>query len=78
MPGLSRMVDPDCLPLPVKVIGAGSNLKAYFFPPCDASGARPVDYQFVPGTTHLAQLAKPRECVRLALDFLRPGGFSPC
>ena len=74
--GFSRMVDPDSLPLPVKVIGADPSLKHYFLPACDLSRSKSVDYEFLPGTTHLAQLEKPEECARLTVDFLRRTGFS--
>ena len=60
-------MDPDSLPLPVEVIGAGPNLKPCFIPPGYASGARSVDCECVSGTTHLAQLEQPREGGRLAL-----------
>lgn len=77
IPGFSRMVDPDALSLPVKVIGADPKIKHYFLPPCDLSGAKSVDFEFLSGTTHLAQLEKPEECARLTIDFLRRTGFSP-
>ena len=75
IPGFSRLVDPDSLPLPVKVIGADPSLKHYFLPPCDLSRAKSVDYEFLPGTTHLAQLEKPTECAERTVDFLRKAGF---
>ena len=77
IPGFSRMVDPDSLPLPVKVIGADPNLRHYFLPPCDLRGARSVEYEYLPGSTHLAQLEEPRECARLTRDFLERTGFGP-
>ena len=70
IPAFARMVDPDALPLPVKVIGADPKLRHYFLPPCDLSGARSVDFEFLPGTTHLAQLEEPEECARLTIGFL--------
>ena len=77
IPGFSRMVDPDSLPLPVKVIGADPNLRHYFLPPCDLRGARSVEFERMSGTTHLAQIEEPEECVRLTSDFLGRIGFGP-
>ena len=75
IPGFARMVDPDALPLPVKVVGADSSLKHYFLPPCDLSRAKSLDYVSLPGTTHLAQLEKPDECASRTVDFLTRTGF---
>ena len=76
MPGFARMVDVDSLPLPVKVIGADPKLRHYFLPPCDLRGATSVDFEFLPGTTHLAQLEEPEECARLTVEFLRGTGLA--
>lgn len=74
-PGFARMVDPDALPLPVKVIGADPSLRHYFLPPCDLSHAKSIDFESLPGTTHLAQLEKPEECASRTVDFLKRTGF---
>ena len=76
IPGFSRMVDPDALPLPVKVVGADPSLKHYFLPPCDLSRATSLDFEALPGTTHLAQVEKPEECARATVEFLGRVGFS--
>ena len=73
--GFSRMVDPDALPLPVKVVGADPSLKHYFLPPCDLRRAKSLDFESLPGTTHLAQLERPKECVVRTVDFLKKSGF---
>ncbi len=70
IPRFSRLVDPDSLPVPIKVIGADPNVRHDFFPPCDLRGSRIVDFESLSGTTHLAQLEKPEECARLTIDFL--------
>lgn len=75
VPGFARMVDPDALPLPVKVVGADPSLKHYFLPPCDLSRAKSIDFESLPGTTHLAQLEKPEECAWRTVDFLKKTGF---
>ncbi len=74
-PGFARMVEPDALPLPVKVVGADPCLKHYFLPPCDLSRAESIDFESLPGTTHLAQLEKPDECASRTVDFLKKTGF---
>ena len=74
-PGFARLVDPDALPLPVKVIGADPSLRHYFLPPCDLSHAKSIDFESLPGTTHLAQLEKPEECALRTVDFLKKTGF---
>lgn len=76
VPGYARLVDPDSLPLPVRVVGADPSLKHTFLPPCDLSHARSVDFESLAGTTHLAQLEKPEECARLVREFLAGIGFS--
>ncbi len=77
IPGFSRMVDVESLPLPVRIVGADPTLRHFFLPPCDVSRARSVDFESIPGTTHLAQLEKPEACARSLFDFLRRIGFSP-
>ncbi len=75
LPGFARMVDLDALPIPVKVIGADPALQHYFIPPCSPIAAASVDYEFLPGTTHLAQLEKPVECAARTVGFLRRQRF---
>ena len=75
VPGYARMVDPDALPLPAKVVGADPSVKHYFLPPTDLSRARSLDFEALPGTTHLAQLEKPEECAARTVDFLKKTGF---
>ena len=75
IPGFSRMVDPDALPLPVKIVGADPSLKHYFLPPCDLGRTKSVDFESLAETTHLAQLEKPEECAGRTVDFLKRTGF---
>ena len=74
--GFARMVDLDSLALPIKVIGADPALRHYFLPPCDLSHTAAVDYEVLPGTTHLAQFEQPQRCAALTVDFLRKNGLS--
>ena len=76
VPRFSRLVDPDLLPLPVKVIGADPGLQHHFFPPCQLAGSKLVDFDSLSDTTHLAQLERPEECARLTIDFLGRIGLS--
>ena len=76
VPGFARMVDPDALPLPVKVIGADPSLRHYFLPPCDLSGAKSVVFESLPGTTHLAQLEQPEACAARTVEFLTKTVFA--
>ncbi len=75
IPDFCRMVDPDTLPLPVKVVGADPALKQYFLPPCNLGHAKSLDFESLPGTTHLAQLEKPEECAARTVAFLKKTGF---
>ncbi len=76
MPTFSRMVDVELFALPTKVIGADPSIRHYFLPPCDLSHVESVNFEAIPGTTHLAQLERPAECARLTTDFLSRIGFS--
>jgi len=76
-PRFARLVNPDALSLPVKVVGADPSLEHYFLPACDLSRARSVNFESLHGVTHLAQLERPEECVARTVDFLRVAGFVP-
>lgn len=75
MPDFSRMIDVHSFSLPTKVIGADPSIRHYFVPPCDLSRVESVDFESIPGTTHLAQLERPVEYARLTTDFLCRIGF---
>ena len=55
---------------PTKVIGADPTLPYSFLPTVDLGHLLHVDYDFLPGATHLLQLEQPKECVRMMRDFL--------
>ncbi len=63
--------------MPVKVIGADPHVRHDFLPACSMLGSRAVDFEFIPETTHLAQLEKPEECARVTIEFLRRAGLGP-
>ena len=64
---------------PVKLIGCDPNLKGgpATGPANQALGIEGgYDYDFVAGTGHLLQIEKPRECVRLTMEFLAQCGLA--
>lgn len=66
----SVLADLDSLSCPTKVIGADPTLPTAYLPTFSLSHILTVDYDFLPGTTHLLQLEKPAECVKLVREFL--------
>ena len=60
----------DEMSCPVKMIGADPTLPFSFLPSMDLRGLVGLDYDFVPGGTHWLQIAKPRECIAMMLEFL--------
>lgn len=69
--GFSVLADLDALSCPTKVIGAEPMLPTAYLPTFSLSHILTVDYDFLPETTHLLQLEKPAECVKLVREFLR-------
>jgi hypothetical protein len=64
---------------PVKLIGCDPNMKGASTtgPANQALGAEGgYDYSFVEGSGHLLQIEKPRDCVRLTLEFLARCGLA--
>ncbi len=57
--------------IPVKVIGSDPTAAFSFLPSMDLSTLATLDYDFVPGTTHLLQLEVPHSCAELTRQFLR-------
>lgn len=72
---LSRMVDFQALRAPTKIIGADPTIPYSFLPTFDLAEIMTVDYDFIPDTTHFAQLEKPAECVAAMREFLERNGF---
>jgi len=64
---------------PVKLIGCDPNFKGApaTGPANQALGMEGAyDYSFVENTGHLLQIEKPKECIRLTLEFLRKHGLA--
>ena len=70
----AALIDWDDLPCPTKVIGGDPTLSASYLPSFDFSDLCTVDYDFLPESTHLLQLERPEECVRLTREFLAHNG----
>ena len=62
---------------PVKVIGADPTEKFSFIPSNQLGDIINLDYDFVPGATHLLILEQPEECAALTLGFLESIGVNP-
>lgn len=75
--GWALQVELDRIPCPVKAIGGDPTERFSFLPSLDLSTLVGVDYDFLPETTHLLQLERPEECVRLTVEFLQQIGHSP-
>ena len=68
-------VDPGTVPRRTRVIGADPALPWTFMPSFDLSGIRGLDYDFLPGASHLLQLESPAECAALLRGFLESEGL---
>ena len=68
----------SALPCPTKAIGADPNLPYAYLPAFDLGGmaASDLDYEFIPETTHLLQLEKPRECAAAVRAFMELHGLA--
>lgn len=61
-------LDFDRIACPTKIIGADPANP--FLPTLDFNRLPGIEYEYVPDTTHLLPLEKPRRCARLLLEFL--------
>ncbi len=66
----SPLLDLEVLNCPTKVIGSDPTSTYAYLPTLNLDRAAAVDYDFVPGATHLLQLEKPAECAEMLRDFL--------
>ena len=60
---------------PVKVIGSDPALPYTYVPTLEADQLALIEYEFIPGTTHLLQLEAPAKCAAAMLAFLRRRGL---
>ena len=72
----SPLVDFGALPCPTRAIGADPSLPYAYLPSFDLGGmaTSDLDYDFIPDTTHLLQLEKPRECAAAVREFMELHG----
>ena len=66
----ARTVDFDAIACPVKVIGSDPTVPNSFLPSTEMPELMRLDYDFVPETTHLLQLERPRACAASTLEYL--------
>ena len=69
--GFSVLADLGSLSGLKKEIGADPKLPGAFLPTFSLGHILTVDHDFLPETTHLLQLERSAECVKLAREFLR-------
>ncbi len=72
---LSSMVDFQGLRQPTKIIGADPTIPFSYLPTFDLSEIMTLEYDFIPETTHFAQLEKPAECAAAVREFLERNGL---
>ena len=63
------LIDLEWLSCPTKVIRADPTLPFSYLPTFDVQNATRVGYYFIPETTHLLQLERPKECVAAVREF---------
>lgn len=61
-------IDLERITCPVKVIGSDPTVPYSFMPSMDLGAITAIDYDFLPGTTHLLVLEQPDRCARLAAE----------
>ena len=66
----ARTVDFDAIACPVKVVGSDPTVPNSFLPSTEMPELMRLDYDFVPETTHLLQLERPRACAAYTLEYL--------
>ena len=66
----SMTVDFESIPCPAKAIGADPVVSHSYMPSMDVRELQILDYDFIPGTTHLLLLEEPDACADMAPEFL--------
>ena len=66
----AQTVDFDAIACPIKVIGSDPTVSNSFLPSTEMPELMRLDYDFVPETTHLLQLERPRACAAFTLEYL--------
>ena len=74
--GWALQVELGQVQCPLKAVGADPTEQYSFLPSVDLSTLTDLDYDFLPGTTHLLQLEQPYKCARLVIEFLERAGHA--
>ena len=69
-------VDWDGAACPQKAIGGDPTLRNSYMPSTRFKDVAPLDYDFVPETSHLLQIEQPEKCAALTLEFLGAQGLA--
>jgi pimeloyl-ACP methyl ester carboxylesterase len=69
-------VDLETVTCPIKAIGSDPTVPYSYMPSIDIADLDRVDYDFVPGTTHLLPIEQPETCAALTLEFLADRGLA--
>ena len=73
-----RMVDFDTIACPIKAIGSDPTATNSFLPSTEMPELMRLDYDFVPETTHLLQLERPRACAACVVEYLATTDLNRC
>ena len=65
--GATAFAEIDC---PIKVIGSDPTVPNSFIPSTEMPELLRLDYDFVPESTHLLQLERPKQCADHTIEFL--------
>ena len=71
----AALIDFGALACPTKVIGADPAIPYTYFPTTDLGHIPTVDYDFLPGGTHLLQLEQPEACAEATREYLKASGL---
>ena len=64
------LIDLEWLSCPTKIVGADPTVPYSYLPTFDIEDATRIDYDFIPETSHLLQLERPKECAAAIREFL--------
>ncbi len=70
--GATDFAEIDC---PIKVIGSDPTVPNSFIPSTEMPELLRLDYDFVPESTHLLQLERPKQCADHTIEFLEQSGL---
>ena len=71
----AALIDFGALACPTMVMGADPGIPYTYFPTTELHHIPTVDYAWIPGGTHLAQLEQPEACAAATLEYLKASGL---